>query len=132
MYRFVQKHRWIPSLHLLSVAVWILVGTVLAGFAHQAQVQPRGISIITDFAGDDLQRLVGGKELSDEVQVETEAEESGESSGSIKLWTLAHTPGLGHETANQPNRVQAVTRRPSSAQFPQPKRLYLEYEVFRI
>ena len=132
MYRFVQKHRWIPSLHLLGVAVWILLGTVLAGFAHEAQVQPIGVSIVTDFAGDDLQRLAGGKELSEEIQVQTEADDSERSSDPLKLLSAdlhaAQTLPFKEEFSSYQLRVV----RPRPAQFPQPKRLFIEYEVFRI
>ncbi|MFZ9527406.1 MAG: hypothetical protein ACO27L_05690 [Schleiferiaceae bacterium] len=132
MYRFVQKHRWIPSLHLLGVAVWILLGTVLAGFAHEAQVQPIGVSIVTDFAGDDLQRLAGGKELSEEIQVQTEADDSERSSDPLKLLSAdlhaAQTLPFKEEFSSYQLRVV----RPRPALFPQPKRLFIEYEVFRI
>ena len=132
MYRFVQKNRWIPSLHLLGVAVWILLGTVLAGFAHEAQVQPIGVSIVTDFAGDDLQRLVGGKELADEVEVQNEADDSEGSSNRFQLSSVAPRsaqPGpFARELAYHSNREV----RPRPALFPQPKRLFIEYEVFRI
>ncbi len=132
MYRFVQKHRWIPSLHLLSVAVWILVGTVLAGFAHEAQVQPLGVSIVTDFAGDDLQRLAGGKELTDEVQVQTEADDSEGSSDPFKLLSadLHAAQILPFQEELSIHQLRVGSPRP--AQFPQPKRLFIEYEVFRI
>jgi hypothetical protein len=132
MYRFVQKHRWIPSLHLLGVAVWILVGTVLAGFAHEAQVQPLGVSIVTDFAGDDLQRLAGGKELTDEVQVQTEADDSEGSSDPFKLLSADLHAAQILPFQEELSIHQLRVGRPRPAQFPQPKRLFIEYEVFRI
>lgn len=132
MYRFVQKNRWIPSLHLLAVALWILAGSVLSGYAHREVRHPLGVSVVTDFAGDDLQRVAGGKELSEELRVETEADESGETEyGSDGICIL-----------EQPYRSQAhlvgiwdgdrAKSAPSAAKFPQPKTLYLEYGVFRI
>jgi hypothetical protein len=132
MYRFVQKHRWIPSLHLLGVAVWILVGTVLAGFAHEAQVQPLGVSIVTDFAGDDLQRLAGGKELTDEVQVQTEADDSEGSSDPFKLLSADLHAAQILPFKEEFSSYQLRVVRPRPALFPQPKRLFIEYEVFRI
>jgi hypothetical protein len=132
MYRFVQKNRWIPSLHLLAVAVWILAGSVLSGYAHREVRHPKGVTVVTDFAGDDLQRVAGGKELSEELKVETEADESGESEyGSHGVPVLDEL--RIHSLLSSVFWVAKYwNAAPSAAKFPQPKVLYLEYEVFRI
>ena len=132
MFRFVKKNRWIPSLHLLVVALWILVGPVLAGFSHNEVRHPQGVSVITDFAGDDLQRIAGGKEFSKELNVETEVEDSSESEMD------AHgIPTLGDAHLRCDLLAVSLSARhaapaPSGAKFPHPKVLYLENEVFRI
>jgi hypothetical protein len=132
MYRFLQKHRWIPSLHLVGVAIWILVATVLAGFAHEAQVQPVGVSFLTDFSGDDLQGFVGAKEFSEEIQIENEADETERSKPEHELWAV-ELDRAG--TVFDSGRVEFLEGRvpaPRSAQYPNPRVLYLEFEVFRI
>ncbi|MFM6998175.1 MAG: hypothetical protein ACKOX0_02955 [Bacteroidota bacterium] len=132
MYRFVQKNRWIPSLHLLAVALWILAGSVLSGYAHREVRHPLGVSVVTDFAGDDLQRVAGGKELSEELKVETEADESGESDYGSDGIPVLDEAFLIPVHPKSFWITQSDVLRPSAAKFPQPKTLYLEYEVFRI
>ncbi|MEN9431239.1 MAG: hypothetical protein RL206_158 [Bacteroidota bacterium] len=132
MYHFLKKNRWIPSLHLLVVAMWILVGSIIAGYTHKEVRQPKGVLVVTDFAGDDLQRLAGSKELSKELNVETEGEEASESDlDPPKFLALDDARykcdlKLGLFSARQNGLL------PSRAKFPNPKVLYLEYEVFRI
>ena len=132
MYRFVQKNRWIPSLHLLAVALWILAGSVLSGYAHREVCHPLGVSVVTDFEGDDLQRVAGGKELSEELKVETEADESGESDYGSDEIPFLDEAFLSLEHPKSLWITQSDVLRPSAAKFPQPKTLYLEYEVIRI
>ena len=132
MYRFVKKNRWIPSLHLLVVAMWILVGPVLSGFSHNEVRHPHGVSVITDFAGDDLQRIACGKEFSKELNVETEVEDSSESeveSNGIPTFDDAH---LTCDVFDRSLSARHAAPTLSGAKFPHPKVLYLENEVFRI
>ncbi|MFM8566004.1 MAG: hypothetical protein ACKOBQ_07645 [Bacteroidota bacterium] len=132
MYRFVQKNRWIPSLHLLAVALWILAGSVLSGYDHREVCHPLGVSVVTDFEGDDLQLVAGGKEISEELKVETEADESGESDyGSDGMPLLDDAVfSFPHTKSFWITHLDGL--RPSAAKFPQPKTLYVEYEVYRI
>jgi hypothetical protein len=132
MYRFLQKYRWIPSLHLMGAAFWIIFGSVLIGLVHGAQAQPMGVSIVTDYAGDDLHHLLGVNECLEEIQIETEVGESEEENSGLKLtWAATMDSWSVYKSTFLPqSRTHRI--RPRPAQFSQPKTLFLAYCVLRI